>query len=184
MTISGINSSTSSYTANAAAKADEQAASTPAKSVPSEPQPSTVVTLSDGSVSEVSTYSGKLSSMPMIVATAPEIFVQGDADNDNALSLEEFTEQLKRVGVSSDAAAKLFDEINTSKSSGLSIDEFVKGVVATNAKGDSVFQDLYSFYTSDESGKYSPEAFDSFMAQGATVARQYWAEHPELQQRS
>jgi Ca2+-binding EF-hand superfamily protein len=184
MTISGINSSTSSYTANAAAKADEQAASTTAKSVPSEPQRSTVVTLSDGSVSEVSTYSGKLSSMPMSVATAPEIFVQGDADHDNVLSLEEFTKQLKRVGVSSDAAAKLFDEINTSKSSGLSIDEFVKGVVATNAKGDSVFQDLYSLYTSDQSGKYRPEAFDSFIAQGATVARQYWAEHPELQQRS
>jgi hypothetical protein len=60
---------------------------------------------------------------------------------------------------------------------------FVKGVVATNAKGNSVFQNLLTSYTSGADGKFSPAAFDAFMAQGASVATQYWTAHPELQQR-
>lgn len=184
MAVSGVNSSTSAYTSTTVAKPEDSTPSIPASSGSTEPQPSTTVTLSDGTVSEVSTYTGKLSSMPMSVATAPEIFVQGDTDHDNSLSLQEFTQQLNRVGVSSDAAAKLFDEINTSKNANLSLDDFVNGVVAANKKGNSVFQDLFTLYTSDQNGKSSLEAFNTFMAQGAAVANQYWTEHPELQRRS
>lgn len=184
MSVSGVNSSTSPYTPATTAKQGDSSSTVPSDSSSSQPTPSSVVTLSDGTVSEVSTYSGKLSSMPMSVATAPEIFVQGDADHDNSLSLDEFTQQMKKVGVSSDVAAKLFDDINVSKNTKLSLDDFVKGVVATNAKGNSVFQDLYVMYTAGKDGKFSFEASAAFMAQGAAVAQQYWSQHPELQQRS
>lgn len=184
MSVSGVNSSTSPSAPATTAKREESSVMASNATPPVEPKPSTVVTLGDGTVSEVSTYTGKLSSMPMSVATAPEIFVQGDADHDNSLSLNEFTQQMKRVGVSSDAAAKLFEELNVSKTKNLSLDDFVKGVVSTNAKGSSVFQDLYVLYTSDKDGKFSPEAEKSFIAQGAMVAQQYWTKHPELQRRS
>jgi len=119
----------------------------------------------------------------MSVAAAPEIFAQGDADLDNSLSLVEFTHQMKRVGLSSGDAKKLFEDLNVSKNANLSLDDFVKGVVATNSKGSSVFQELYGSYTSDENGIFDPQSFESFMSKGSAVAQQYWALHPELQQR-
>jgi Ca2+-binding EF-hand superfamily protein len=186
MSISSVGPAAATYTAvGPQSSTDESPAATPPAPAPSDTtRPSTTVTLSDRSVSEiVPAYLDKTKSMPMSVAAAPQLFAQADANHDNTLSLEEFTDQLKRVGVNSDAAKQLFDSINSSKGNKLSIDDFVNGVVATNAKGNGVFQDLLSSYTSDADGKFSVGAFDSFMAQGASVANQYWAEHPELQQR-
>jgi hypothetical protein len=186
MSISGLGSSTAAFTAVPAPSNDEPAAAAVVAPTPDETSPAAIVTLSENTIPDISQYSvytGTVRSMPMSVAAAPQLFAEADTNHDNSLSLEEFTEQLKLVGVSTDAAAQLFDNLNKSKSDTLSIDDFVNGVVSTNAKGNQVFQDLYSFYTSDEAGKFSMDAFDSFMAQGANVADHYWALHPELQQR-
>jgi len=88
---------------------------------------------------DVVMYTGKMSSMPMSVASAPQLFVQADKDHDGKLSLDEFTDQLKRVGVSADDAKKMFQSFNKSNGSEMSIDDFVNGVVATNAGGSSVY---------------------------------------------
>lgn len=158
--------------------------STPA--MPPAARPSTTVTLSDGREIEVEVvmYTGKVSSMPMSVASAPQLFVQADKDQDGKLSLDEFTDQLKRVGVNADDAKKLFQSFNKSKGSEMSIDDFVDGVVATNAGGSSVYQDLYASYTSGADGKYSMQVDAAYMAQGASTAAAYWTRHPELQRRS
>jgi hypothetical protein len=185
MSISGLGSSTAAFTAVPAPSSDEPTDAVVAPT-PAETSPAVIVTLSDNSIPDISQYSvytGPMRSMPMSVAAAPQLFAKADKNHDNSLSLEEFTEQLNLVGVSTDTATQLFDSLNKSKSNQLSIDDFVNGVVSTNAKGNQVFQDLYSFYTADESGAFSMDAFDSFMAQGASVADHYWALHPELQQR-
>jgi len=183
MSITGLGSSAASYVAPSAPKSDESPANPVFTEEGHDTVPSTLVTLGGGGVSEVSVYSGKLGSIPMSVTAAPELFVQADKDNDNELSLEEFTEQLKQVGVSAENAEKLFDSINVSKGKKLSIDDYVNGV-ASNSNGTSAFQALFASYTSDKNGKFSIEAFAAFKAQGASVASRYWAQHPELQQRS
>jgi len=133
---------------------------------------------------DVVMYTGKMSSMPMSVASAPQLFVQADKDHDGKLSLDEFTDQLKRVGVSADDAKKMFQSFNKSNGSEMSIDDFVNGVVATNAGGSSVYQDLYLSYTAGTDGKYDMGVDAAFMAQGASTAQAYWTKHPELQRRS
>lgn len=172
---------TSTAPATAPASATD---STPAVSAPS--RPSTTVTLSDGREIEVDVvmYTGKITSMPMSVASAPQLFVQADKDHDGKLSLDEFTDQLKRVGVNADEAKTMFQSFNKSKGKEMSIDDFVDGVVATNAGGNSAYQDLYVSYTAGVDGKYDMGVDAAYMAQGASTAAAYWAKHPELQRRS
>lgn len=184
MSITGLGSSAASYVAPSPPKSDESPATPDLITDGNATIPSTLVTLSGGIASEVSVYSVQPSGTPMSVTAAPELFVQADKDNDSELSLEEFTEQLKQVGVSAENAAKLFDSINTSKSKNLSLEDYVNGVASSNSNDNSVFQALFVSYTSDKDGQFSVEAFKAFRAQGASVASQYWAQHPELQQRS
>jgi hypothetical protein len=148
------------------------------------PSPATLVTLSDGTNSEVSVYSVKLKMVPMSVAMAPQLFVQGDLDGDSSLSRNEFAEQLKRVGVDDDHADQLFDEFNHSKGDALSLDDYVKGIIADNEGGNDIFQQLFSMYTSGKSGGLDSDAFSLFTAAGASVASQYWLDHPEILPRS
>lgn len=146
--------------------------------------PSTSVTLSDGSVSEVSVYSGNLKMVPMSVVTAPQLFVQGDIDGDNLLSRDEFATQLKLVGVNDVEAAQLFDEFSHSKSDALSLDDYVQGIIAANKQGNDVFQRLFSVYTSGKEGGLDQDAFPAFVAAGASLAAQYWRDHPGILPRS
>jgi hypothetical protein len=175
---------TGSDATGAALAAAPAADSAPAAPAPS--RPSTTVKLSDGREIEVDVvmYTGKVTSMPMSVASAPQLFVQADKDGDGKLSLDEFTDQLKRVGVSADEAKTMFQSFNKSKGKEMSIDDFVDGVVATNAGGNSVYQNLYVSYTAGADGKYDMGADAAYMAQGASTAAAYWAKHPELQRRS
>jgi Ca2+-binding EF-hand superfamily protein len=183
MSISGVGPSAAGY-ASSAAKQDSPTASDAAEPTNvSTPSPATTVVWGERPASEISLYTGTVSSLPISVTAAPQLFVQADKDHDNALSLEEFKNQLKRVGVSSEAATQLFNSLNTSKGKNLSLDDFVNGVVSTNKAGNSVFQDLYVSYTTDEDGKFDMAIFNSLMAQGESVAGQYWAKHPELQRR-
>ncbi|MDB6145166.1 MAG: hypothetical protein JWP80_4210 [Pseudomonas sp.] len=191
MSISSVGSSAADYSTPAApATGSNDAASAapdPAASQPPAapaPSPSTTVTLSDGTVSNVVLYSGKMTSMPMSVAAAPQLFFAADKDHDGKLSLDEFTNQMKRVGMTSDEAKQLYQQFNKSKGKELSIDDYVDGVVATNTSGSSAFQDVYLSYTSGKDGKYDMAVDNAFMAQGASTAAAYWAKHPELQRRS
>lgn len=195
MSISSLGGPAADYSTPAApANTNEAASATPtsapaADSTPAAPapaRPSTTVTLSDGREIEVDVvmYTGKVTSMPMSVASAPQLFVQADKDHDGKLSLDEFTDQLKLVGVSADEAKTMFQNFNKSKGKEMSIDDFVDGVVATNAGGSSAYQDLYVSYTAGTDGKYDMGVDAAYMAQGASTAATYWAKHPELQRRS
>jgi hypothetical protein len=195
MSISSVGGPVADYstpaapaTANVAASAAPATvpASDSAPAAPASSRPSTTVTLSDGREIEVEVvmYTGKVTSMPMSVASAPQLFVQADKDHDGKLSLDEFTDQLKRVGVSADEAKTMFQSFNKSKGKEMSIDDFVDGVVATNAAGNSAYQNLYVSYTAGADGKYDMGVDAAYMAQGASTAAAYWAKHPELQRRS
>jgi hypothetical protein len=145
--------------------------------------PSTIVTLGSGNVAEVSVYSGKLSSVPMSSASAPELFVQADSDGNGSLSREEFARQLKRVGADDAKATALFDSFNTSKNAELTLDDYVKTVTSSDTDTRNLFQSLFASYTTDESGNFSIQEFANFKSQGAAVAAEYWHAHPGLQQR-
>ncbi|WP_295996998.1 EF-hand domain-containing protein [Rugamonas sp.] len=176
MSISSIGGSTAAYTniANnsASAKAAAKDAAAPA---PADDQPaSTIVTLSNGQTSKV--VEGDVNSLiatPLTIAWAPETFVQGDTDRNQSLNATEFATQLKRVGVSAETAQKLFASFDTSKDGTLSIDEFVQGVKANYASGDTLFTKLVDSYTTDASGKVDDAATDRFLSQGLAVANQY-----------
>lgn len=193
MSISSVSGPAADYSTPAApapasdtASAAPQVAPAPDPASAAPARPSTTVTLSDGREIEVDVvmYTGKVTSMPMSVASAPQLFVQADKDRDGKLSLDEFTDQLKRVGVSADEAKTMFQSFNKSKSKEMSIDDFVDGVVATNTGGSSVYQDLYLSYTAGADGKYDMGVDAAYMAQGVSTASAYWAKHPELQRRS
>jgi hypothetical protein len=190
MSISSVGSSAADYSTPAAPATSIDADSAAADAATSQPSaapassPATTVTLSDGTVSNVVLYTGKMTSMPMSVAAAPQLFFAADKDHDGKLSLGEFTDQMKRAGMTSDQAKQLYQQFNKSKGKELSIDDYVDGVVATNTSGNSAFQDVYLSYTSGTDGKYDVNVDNAFMAQGASTAAAYWAKHPELQRRS
>lgn len=185
MPIFGLGSSLGGYTAvQPTAQQTVTEAPVAASTDADEPRPSTTVTLTNGSVSEVNAYTGALNGTPLSITASPQLFVQADKNNDLSLSLEEFTDQMARIGVSQDDAAQLFDSINVSRNAKLSLDDFVTGVAATNAQGNDVFQKLYMSYISHQDGTFDERLLSAFMDKGASVAAQYWGAHPDLQRRT
>lgn len=147
-------------------------------------KPSTIVTLGQGSISEVSVYSDTLSSIPLSLASAPELFVQADTNGNGSLSRDEFASQLKRAGVDRRKATAMFDSFNVSKKAELTLNDYVMAIRGSDTETRNVFQNLFTSYTTDQTGQFSTQQFASFKAQGAAVADQYWHAYQELQQRS
>ncbi|HZZ13213.1 MAG TPA: EF-hand domain-containing protein [Paraburkholderia sp.] len=111
---------------------------------------------------------------PLAVAWAPQMFVQGDQNNDDALSLDEFQAQLSRTGVSADTVKQLFQSFDTSNDGQVSIDEFVTGVRNDIVSGSQVFQKLMDSYTHDANGNFDQGTVDRFLSAGAAAADAFW----------
>ncbi|OCX25490.1 hypothetical protein BBI10_02020 [Pseudomonas graminis] len=127
-----------------------------------------IVTLSDGTKSDVIGYGILKSSMPLSEAWGPQLLVQGDKDKDNKLSISEFANQLKRVGVSLNTAKKLFESFDVSNSGTLSVDEFVAGIKSYNATGGNIFHDFARSYTQDD------QSATAFLREGLSAGNAYW----------
>jgi hypothetical protein len=164
MSISPIGTAKAGYQAAVAAVAKTSPAPTPASS------PSTIVTLSDGSESNVTEYSGKLSGTPLAVAWAPQMLVQADANKDEQLDSAEFAQQLERAGVTVDEAKKMFASFDKSADGALSVDEYVQGVKDSIAHGSQLFAGLSDLYTHDAAGHFDPAGF---LKDGQALAEKY-----------
>ncbi|MEX3940554.1 EF-hand domain-containing protein [Paraburkholderia sp. BR10937] len=115
-----------------------------------------------------------LQATPLAVAWAPQMFVQGDTNNDDSLSLEEFQAQLSRAGVAADAAKQLFKSFDTSDDGQVSLTEFVEGVSTSIKSGSQVFNDLMDSYTRDANGNLDQTATDNFLSAGVAKATAFW----------
>jgi hypothetical protein len=118
--------------------------------------------------------SKKLASTPLSVAWAPQLFVKGDQDGDNKLSLEEFSGLVKMAGVNSDDAKKLFDNFSKSDDGTLSVQDFVDGVRSSVNSGDKVFDHVFDSFLKTQEGKFDDTSYQAFMQQGGEAASQYW----------
>jgi hypothetical protein len=134
---------------------------------------STIVTLSNGRTSSVTPYAGTLAATPLAAAWAPQTLVAGDHNQDQQLSESEFADQLERVGISADAARKLFASFDMSRDDSVDVDEFVKGVGKDVASGSTVFTQLIDSYVNNPSGSVDQQAMGDFLRKGAALARQY-----------
>jgi Ca2+-binding EF-hand superfamily protein len=121
----------------------------------------------------VKAVGGALVGTPLSIAWAPETFVQGDTNEDENLDVGEFSEQLKRIGVTSEDAQKLFSSFDTSSDGKLSIFEFVDGVTQSIKNGEKQFTDLVNSYTQDKSGHFDQVATKDFLDKGAALAAKY-----------
>lgn len=173
MAIQSISTSTQPYPSTSAAKSK----STTSMETPPQAQtaqPSIVVTLSDGTVSEVTERSSEtLKSMQLSVAWAPQMLVQADTNQDEQLDSDEFRKQLDRVGVTEQDVRKLFKGFDTSGDGSLTVDEFVKGIKNSLAQGEAVFDDLVNSYQRDSAGNIDDAATDAFLKQGYALALKY-----------
>lgn len=114
------------------------------------------------------TTDGVANVRPLSVAWAPATYANSDTDGSDGLTIDEFTKELSRAGVDADTAKKLFSSFDKSNDGSVSMDEFVDGVTADNAKGSSTFQDLAMTYALDET------AYLSFTNKGAAATDKYW----------
>ena len=130
---------------------------------------SVVVTLSDGTKKPDS-----LTATPLPVAWAPQMFVQGDSSGDRQLSKNEFETQMKRAGLATDAADKLFKAFDSSGDSQLTVSEYVDGVNDSIRAGNELFNTLMHSYTQDPNGGMHKSAIDQFLKAGEDVASAYW----------
>jgi hypothetical protein len=115
-----------------------------------------------------------LRATPLAVAWAPQMFVQGDKNGDDALSLDEFQTQLSRAGVGADDAKQLFKSFDTSDDGLVSLTEFVTGVHNSIASGSQVFNDLLDSYTRDSNGNLDQSKTDNFLSSGQSLAETFW----------
>ncbi|WP_321916205.1 EF-hand domain-containing protein [Paraburkholderia sp. J11-2] len=102
------------------------------------------------------------------------MFVQGDKNNDDALSLDEFQAQLSRAGVGADDAKQLFSSFDTSDDGQVSLTEFVTGVSKSISSGSQVFNDLLDSYTRDADGNLDQTKADNFLSAGLSLAETFW----------
>lgn len=175
MNIGGINTTYSTHRTNAAhSKSADNSAGSPATPAATAHATSTIVTLSNGANSSVKEGSVTgLSATPLAAAWAPQMLVQGDLNKDAQLDTKEFAVQLKRVGIDTQEAQKLFDSFDTSSDGLLSIDEFAKGVKASIDSGVGVFTTLANSYTHDAAGNFDAAALGDFLAKGQALADKY-----------
>ncbi len=115
-----------------------------------------------------------LRATPLAVAWAPQMFVQGDTNNDDSLSLDEFQAQLSRIGVGADDVKQLFSSFDTSDDGQVSLTEFVKGVSKSIASGSQVFNNLLDSYTRDADGNLDQTKTDNFLSAGLSLAETFW----------
>ncbi|WP_322071584.1 EF-hand domain-containing protein [Paraburkholderia bannensis] len=173
MSMSSINGSTSAYDAyfNFAQK---QSASSDSPDRATLNSFSTQQTVTAINTSTGAAETQTLRATPMAVAWAPQMFVQGDKNNDDALSLDEFQAQLSRVGVGADDAKQLFSSFDTSDDGLVSLTEFVTGVSRSISSGNQVFNDLMDSYTRDSDGNLDQSKTDSFLSAGQSKAETFW----------
>ena len=179
MSISGISSPIGSFVGHAteATKtlpAASDPASTDSSGVGISPS-SSVVTLSNGQSSNVTSGSVTLSGMPLAVAWAPQLFVQADADHDNKLTGTEFANLMKRGGMTTAAAQTLFQSFDLSNDGTLSMNEFVQGVAAVQASGNTAFGKVIDSYTTSQDGNLNQQSMQNFLSAGQSEAEKYWA---------
>lgn len=171
MAISSINPSNAAF---APAAAGRNKAAVPPVADTVADAPSAIVHLSNGvgsSIMEGNT--GSLSAVPLAAEWAPQMLVQGDADQDLQLDTEEFAHQLQRAGVAVEAAKKLFSSFDTSNNGLLSVGEFAQGVNASVADGATLFSTLADSYIRDAAGNIAPAAMGDFLEKGRALAEQY-----------
>ncbi|REG48631.1 hypothetical protein B0G80_4884 [Paraburkholderia sp. BL6669N2] len=130
---------------------------------------SVVVTLSDGAKK-----SDSLTATPLAVAWAPQMFVQGDSSGDRQLSKDEFETQMKRAGLATGAADKLFKTFDSSDDGQLTVSEYVDGVNDSIRAGNESFDRLMHSYIQDANGGVQKSAIDQFLKEGEEVASAYW----------
>jgi hypothetical protein len=139
---------------------------------------STVVTLSNGQTANVDSNSAIVSSTPLAVAWAPQLFSEADVDGDGKLTSSEFADQLKRVGVSAAEAQKMFSSFDTSKDGTVSLAEFVQGVQVNISSGSTIYSQLAGSYISGQGGGNDAQSINQFLANGASEAEKYWSMRP------
>jgi hypothetical protein len=175
MTISGINSASTSYSAATGAN-DAAGATRPAlTSTPgSSDGKSSVVTLSDGSsMNVIEGDPGALKGVSLAALRSPELLVAGDKDQDQQIDADEFSKQLARIGVSVDDAKKLFATFDASGNGKVSPEVYIQGVKDSLSGGSNMFKDLLDSYTNDANGKFDMNAYAAFMQKGKELAAQY-----------
>ena len=177
MTVSGIGNASGTYSAygygldGAGASKGNQ----PQDSSSAAKQTSTVVTLSNGQTSSVTSASGGLTGTPLSVAWAPQMFAKADTDNSTGVTADEFGKLLTQAGITSDQASALFSSFDTSKDGVVSVDEFVAGVQSQENTGSKTFENLLHSIVDNSDGSLNGQATDAFLAQGSAVADRYWA---------
>lgn len=177
MTVSGIGNASAGYTGygyglgeTGSSKGDQTQGSSSTSQ-----QASTVVTLSNGQTSSVTSSSGGLTGTPLSVAWAPQMFVKADADNSSGVTADEFGKLLAQADVTSDQASALFSSFDTSQDGVLSVDEFVAGVQGQENSGTKTFENLLSSIVKNSDGSLNNQAAQAFLAQGEAVADRYWS---------
>lgn len=192
MTVSGVSNSIAAYSAqpsaagsagNAAAGATSPAAAPAPAPVSSPnassaaPQESYVITLSGNAPhpSKIIDVTATIEKTPLTVAWAPQLLAQADSNGNNHLSLDEFASQLKRVGVDTASAKRLFDAFDTSKTGALSVDDFVEGIKRDFGSGSDLFTRLIDTYTKGPDGHDDVAATNKFLSDGLAQANRYWA---------
>jgi hypothetical protein len=171
MSVSAINGSSSAY----AAYSGYGQAKTPGSPDKAALQGLTHrVTVEAVNTSTGAAESQSLQATPLAVAWAPQMYVQGDENNDGSLSLGEFQAQLARINVSAETAKQLFENFDTSGDGQVSLAEFVLGVSQSVSSGSQVFNNLLDSYTRDANGNFDSSAADQFLSAGASVAEAFW----------
>jgi hypothetical protein len=162
-------------TPTAAAPATAPVASSNASSAA--PQESYVVTLGGNAPhpSKIIDVTATIEKTPLTVAWAPQLFSQAGSNGNNQLSLDEFASQLRRVGVDTASAKKLFDAFDTSQSGALLGDDFVEGIKRAFGSDSDLFTRLIDTYTKGPDGHDDVAATNKFLSDGLAQANRYWA---------
>lgn len=174
MSISSVNSLISAYQAHSSSAQKKNLSSGDSPDKATLAGFTTRQTVEAVNTSTGATESQTLQSTPLAVAWAPQMFVQGDKNGDDSLSLDEFQTQLARAGVSADAAKQLFKSFDTSEDGQISLSAFVTGVNKSIASGSQIFNNLMDSYTRDANGDFDHAAADNFLSAGAAAANAFW----------
>jgi Ca2+-binding EF-hand superfamily protein len=173
MSMSSVNGSTSAYDAYFSfAQKQSTASDSPDRATLESFSTQKTVTATNTSTGATETQT--LRATPLAVAWAPQMFVQGDKNGDDSLSLDEFQAQLSRVGVGADDAKQLFSSFDTSDDGQVSLTEFVKGISKSIASGNQTFNDLLDSYTRDANGNLDQTKTDNFLSAGEGLADTFW----------
>ena len=138
---------------------------------------SSLVSLSANQAGVVLSSPQALSGIPLTVAWAPQMFSKAKSNaTDDAISADDFSKQLGRIGTSSEEAAVIFNSFDVSKDGSVSLEEYATGVQSLSASGNNLFDRLLDSYTHDAAGSFSADALKAFLADGANEANAYWSD--------